>query len=398
VLDRNPTVRAARFSWQAALEKAPQAVSLPDPMVQFRQFRSDIGAPDSRVRLETMVTQEIPFPARLAAEGDAAAKDAAMARVRYDMALRDAVVEAREAFLEVLYLDRAGEALRASRAVLARYAALAAGDLATGRTRLPEEFRAQTFLAQAGYDLVVLEDLRRAAEQRLRGLAALPPESALGPFVPDAPAPVALSYEDLLRLAEERSQEVAMAGLALERARAEERAAGWEFAPTFTVGAEWMRNDMQDPAAGSFRNSRTAIVGLTVPIWVGSKSARVREAGAEVSAAGASRAAEVERVRTSVAERFFRVRNAERLVTLYDGTLLPQAEKSARLAEALYREAKASLSGMLETEIALQNFRMARARAEADQGQALARLEQVVGATVTAPPAPPAPPAAEERP
>jgi len=298
------------------------------------------------------------------------------------VALRDAVVEAREAFLEIQYLDRARESVAASREILSRYALQAAGDLATGRTVLPEEFRARSLLAQSEYDLVVLGDLRRAAEQRIRGAVALPPGTPVGPVVPDPAAPVSVTYEEVLRLAETRSQEIAVANLGLQRAGIEEKMASWEFAPEFTLGAEFMRNDMQDPAMGTFNNSRTAILGFTVPFWFSGKTARVREAEAETGAMGAERAAVVEKVRAAAADLWFRVVNTERLVSLYDSTLLPQAEKSARLAEALYREGKASLAGMLETETALQNFRMARARAEADHGQAVARLEQVVGTTL----------------
>jgi outer membrane protein TolC len=354
-------------------------------MVEFTKYESDAGDPGTRSRFNTMVKQEIPFPAVLGLKGDAATKEAELARVRYDAALRDAVGEAREAFLEVLYIDRAREATAANRGILARYAAEAAGDLASGRTKLPEEFRAESLLAQSGYDLVVLGDLRRAAEQRLRSDLALLPSAPLGPLVPDATGPLALSYEELLRLAETRNQEIAAAGIELEMAGIEERIASWEFAPTLTAGAEFMRNDMQDPALGTARNSRTVSLGFTIPFWFQGKTARVREAAAGTIAAGAERAATVEAVRAAVADLWVRASNTGRLVGLYDGTLLPQAEKSARLAEALHRKGKASLAGMLETATALQNFRLARARAEADHGQAIARLERVVGASVTAP-------------
>ncbi len=382
VLDRSPGVAAARRRWEAALEKHPQAISLPDPMIRFRKFTSDVGEPGTRVRFETMVSQEFPFPTVLSLRGDAAVLDAAIARVRYDAALRDAVVEAREAFLEIQYLDRAREAVAASREILARYALEAAGDLATGRTVLPEEFRAQSLLAQSEYDLVVLGDLRLAAEQRIRGAVALPPGAPVGPVVPDPTPAVSATFEDVLRLAEVRSQEIAIAGLGLEKAGIEERMASWEYAPEFVLGAEFMRNDMQDRAMGTSRNARAVSLGLTIPLWVGGKRARVRETAAESGAMGAERAMAVEKVRAAAADLWFRVVNTERLVTLYDTLLLPQAEKSARLAEALYREGRASLAGKLETEIALQNFRMARARAEADHGQAVARLEQVVGAAL----------------
>jgi len=389
VLDRNPSVAAARARWKAALEKHPQALTLPDPMVQFRKFTRDADFPDGRARVETMLTQAIPFPARIALEGDLAVKEAALARVHYDAALRDAVVEARDAFHELQYLDRAREVVAATREILARYATVAAGDLDTGRTKLPEEFRARALLAQAGYDLTLLEELRRAEEQRLRGLLALPPGTPLGPVEPVGLVPVATPLPEVLRLAEARSQELAAAGLELEKASVTGSLARWEYAPELLVGAEWMRNDMQDPARGTFRDGRTVLLGLSVPIWFPARTARVREADALRDAAAFDRAAEVERVRTAVARAYFRANNAERLALLYRDTLIPQAGKSLRLAEALYRDGKASLAGSIETALAWENFQLAYHRALADHGQAVAMLEQVVGAAVT-PPALPA--------
>ncbi len=386
VLDRNPSVEAARARWRAALEKHPQAITLPDPMVEFTYYTRNAQTPDGPRRLDTMLRQPIPNPVGIALKGDLALREAEMARLQYDAALRDAVVEARDSCLELAYLDRAREVAETQREVLARYATVAAGDLGIGRTRLPEEIRARSLLAQAGYDLVLLADLRRAEEQRLRGLLRLPPGSALGPASAEDPPEFLVPLDAVFRAAETRSQEVAMAGVSVDMAGIEVSMAKWEYAPEFEVGGLWMRNEMLDPM-GRAMDSRAVLFGLSVPIWANARSARVREAEALEAAAGADRAAAVERVRTAATRLYYRIVNAERLLALYRESLLPQAEKSIRLAEALYREGSGSLVGAVEAAVARENILLAYHRAVADRGQALARLEQVVGATFGGTPA-----------
>ncbi|MCK6480180.1 MAG: hypothetical protein L6R43_08525, partial [Planctomycetes bacterium] len=62
VLDANPSVEAARARWKAAIEKYPQALTLPDPMVRFQYYTNISMNPAAPQRLDTMVTQAIPFP------------------------------------------------------------------------------------------------------------------------------------------------------------------------------------------------------------------------------------------------------------------------------------------------------------------------------------------------
>ena len=383
VLEGNPSVEAARARWQAALEKYPQAVTLPDPMVRFQYYTNISMNPQAPQRLDTMVTQAIPFPASIALKGDLALQEAEMERLRYDMALRDAVVEVREAFLELAYLDRAREVLEEQERILARYATVAAGDLEIGRTKLPEEFRARSLLAQAGYDRQLVLDLRRVEEQRIRGLLRLPSAASLGPAEAPDRRTVGIPFDQVLALAESRSQELAMAGVALQMAGIEKSMARWEYAPEFEVGGVWMKN-MED-VSGEFMGGRAVTLGLSLPIWVHAKSARVREADSLEAAAGADRATAVERIRTAAARLYFRVVNGQRLAALYRDTLLPQAEKSLALAEALYREGRGSLAGALEAAAARQNILLALHRSEADLGQAVARLEQVTGASLSPP-------------
>jgi len=53
------------------------------------------------------------------------------------------------------------------------------------------------------------------------------------------------------------------------------------------------------------------------------------------------------------------------------------------IAETWYREGESSFSDFVETQAVYYNFQLSLARANADYGKYLARLEQLVGQTIT---------------
>ena len=95
------------------------------------------------------------------------------------------------------------------------------------------------------------------------------------------------------------------------------------------------------------------------------------------------RAARVNDTRARIRSLYFRLGNAGRLITLYRDELLPQAARSLEVAETWFREGQGSFSDFVETESVYYNFQLALARAAADHGKYLARLERLTGRSLT---------------
>jgi outer membrane protein TolC len=87
--------------------------------------------------------------------------------------------------------------------------------------------------------------------------------------------------------------------------------------------------------------------------------------------------------RTSVRDAAFRLKNAERLESLYRGDLVPQAERAVETAQTLLSQGLGSLGAAAEAQSAWYTFRLALARAEADRTVQLARLEALAGRGLT---------------
>lgn len=386
LLARNPGIRAAHARLVAATERLPQAVALPDPMVEATYFTRNAMAPDAGFpRYNLMFRQELPFPTTLALRGRGAAKLAEAEGFRYEATVRDAVTRLKEVHAERAYLAEAGRIQRAVADVYRRYVEVSRGGIESGRTRLPESFRAESLLAQAAYDLLVVEDQRTVEDERLRTLLDVPTEMALGePVDAYRVAPVEADTQALARRAEEYSQELRTARAESEAAELGARRARSEaWAPTFFLGAGLMRNDQFDMASGSREDSTVVTLGMTIPVGNPGRRAAIREADALASAARASEAAEGLRVRAEVARAAFRLRNAERLAILYDATLVPQAETALLRSQEMVKEGQESLSSSLELAATWQGLRIAQARAVADHAQAVAAIERLLGTSAT---------------
>ena len=76
VLQRNPTLRSARAAWRAALARYPQDTALADPMLGMGIGPRSFGAAEVRDGWKTDVSQDLPFPGKLALRGEVALAEA----------------------------------------------------------------------------------------------------------------------------------------------------------------------------------------------------------------------------------------------------------------------------------------------------------------------------------
>lgn len=371
----NPAVRAAHFRWLAATHKHAQAIALPDPKIEARYFVKRV---DDRWMLS--LTQDVPYPGKLVISGKIANREAEIARLKYDAALRDALSEVKELYFELYYIDRAQKVTEEIKKLYDRYAALAVGGEGVAAPKLPETFRAESQRAQLSYDLVQLKEIRAATVEQLRSALAAPADTAIGP-TDDVADPVEMGegVEALQQIAQQRNQELAAAGVEVERAKYQAKLARRAPIPDLMLGGVYERMKGDDSQVG-------VVAGVSLPLWFPKYRAMAKEARQNENAACAELDAQGLKVRADLAKAYFSLSNSFRLVRLYRDTLLPQARQALQSAEELYRvkpgtptAAQVNLASVLETTATLQNFELARLRATADFYINIARIERTLG-------------------
>jgi outer membrane protein TolC len=387
--DNNPSLKAARLNWKASLESYRSATALPDPQLMGTYFprpiETRLGPQDWNITLSQMV----PFPGTLASAGKVVSAKARVAQIRFEMKVRDVAVGVAKSALELWYVRRAIEIAKGQRELVENLRSAGEGAAAAGRTGLREVVKVQSQLAQLLYDRTLLEELERSETANLNALLNRPPQSPIGELLVGAPAPLAIELEPLTEVAEQSRDEVKLARAMQAVADASYERVDYSNYPSMKFGLFYAgigEPDVPSPPPDAGDDAFGVQMGISIPLWRGKNAGRIEGARAKRESAVAASEAKVNATRSLIYKLYFKVKNAERLITLYRDELLPQALSSVENAEVWFREGEGTLSDYAEAQSALYNFRLSLARARTDYGKVVAELEGLVGRNITAAP------------
>lgn len=383
-LFHSPKVEAAYQRWNAASERLPQVRSLPDPRVNFGFFLDQVETRTGAQQARVGVSQSFPWPGMLADREDAAAMAARAAWRRFEAARLEVTERVVETLHELAYLDAAIRITGENLELLSSFEEVVRARYRVGVGSHPELVRVQVELGQLEDRLAQLRAMRptyvadlnaalnRATDAPVPTLAELPGRVASvdGPML----AEIARRSNPVLLALDERIEE--------QRIRSE--VARKDGLPDFTVGLDYIVTNeaIDNSIAESGDDPILLSFGITVPLWRDKYDAGVREALARRLAVSSERADEANRIVASIQRAWFEHTDADRRVRLFETTLIPKAEESLRASLAGFRAGETSFLDLLDTERTLLEFAVSSERARADRGQALARLNRLVGGPV----------------
>ena len=383
---KNPSILSAKEAWKATVEKYRLAGGYPDPQLSATYFPEPIetrlGPQDWNLNL----SQVIPFPGKLSKAGEIVQVEARIAKLDLDRAVRDVTVSIRESFYEFMYIRKAKQVTGENIQLLNHLRKIAETAYAGDRATFFDVVKAQAQTGQLRYDALLLEDLEMTEQTRLNGLLDREPDAEFGQLDAETFYPLVYNIEEIYRLAEEHREEIQIAKTQVKKAETKIDLARYQNLPDFKVGVTYSaigKPDVQNPPSGEGRDAFGVQFGLTVPLWFGKNKSRVGRALAEMEQAKAMTTMRINETQTKIRKLFFRLENARRIMELYGKELLPQAAKSMEIAETWFRQGESSFSDFIETQAVWYNFQLAYARARADYGKYLARLEGLVGQNLT---------------
>lgn len=373
VLERNPSIDAARRGWKIALARAPQSAALDDPMASFSVAPLSLGA-GIRVGQEVMVRQRLPFPGKRSlaeaiarAEADAAMHDFEAARLSLaliasnlidDYYVVDQALRTNAEHTELLHtLKRAAEA-----------------EYAAGRVSLQDPLRAEVELAALEEERLALTTERAVVTTQINGLLhrdlhlPLPP-----PADPGEPEAMQDNVQTMARRAVESRPEFRAAGARIRSGEAAVDLAAREYFPDFEFMSSY--SSMWD-----MREHRwMAGVAVNVPIQLDRRRAAADEAAAQLAQSiAAEQHARVE-LEVEVTRAHLRVEEAQHVVALYAERTLPAARDQIAAAEAGFGAGRAGFADVIEAERSLRNATLRFHSARAELHRRIAELDRVVG-------------------
>ncbi len=381
VLGAHPELAAAQARYDAALQRAPQAEVLPDPMISTGY--TSAGAPypgaglgrDPNASLGVMVSQGIPYPGKRALRAEILRREADAERQQVDAARLSLVARTTQAYVRLAAAWQVDDVLRSSEDLLTLLQQVSEGRYAVGQAAQQDVIRAQTQVSVLALRREQVAGQRRALEGDLNSLLNRAPDAPIGrpedlePVAPDEPLPAlvarATAGAPMLR------RDESMVGRSMAAVDAAKR----EFRPDFAVsgGYSYM---------GSMPDMFEVRFDVVVPLQRARRRAAVAEReralDADRHALDATRLALQRRVQ----EDYQMAATASRLATLYRDALLPQARLALESSIASYQTGAVDFLSVLTNFGSVLEYEIGVVEQLTDLHLAMSRLEEMAAATL----------------
>lgn len=375
VLERSPTIEAARQAWQAALEREPQVTSLDDPRLSYGVAPLSIGSGEARFGQVVRFSQPLPYPGKLRLRGEVARAEAEAARLNYEGVRLQLATLASLFFDDYYYVHRALEINDEHLELLGDFQRIATVQYSAGTAAQQDPIQAEVELAQLLHREVVLSTSRETVAAQINALlhrrpgAELPPPpDLLEPLDADELDPVALQEQALAARPELRSREAVIeareANLRLQRLEFYP-----DFAATTSFNSMWGESDFR----------WTIGIGIRLPIRRDRIRAGVAEAQARLRSAQSERLELEDTIRAQVQIAYDRLQEAEHVVELFRSRLLPAAGDQVRAALAGFETARNSFLALIEAERNQRTVTLGYQQSLSDYYRRRAELDRALG-------------------
>ncbi|OFY46884.1 MAG: hypothetical protein A2X22_04020 [Bacteroidetes bacterium GWF2_49_14] len=380
----NPGLKAKYSLYQAALEKIPQAGSLPDPEMQFSFFITPMELIAGNQLADIRVMQMSPWFGTLKAAKDEASK---MALARYEEMLgvkNDLYLEVKTAWYQVFRIrkeigitEKNLDLLKSlERMALIRFKAAGMGN--SGQGGLVGLLRAQMEIGSLENRLALLGDQLKTSKVRFNSYLNRNKDSEVfvGDSLPEATLPGSTSI-----LADSILNNPMIRMYEAEKAANESRVimAKKMGYPMIGLGLNYSVIQ-QRPGATSMMNGNDMIMPMvtaTLPIYRKKQIARQREAGYLRDAAGESAVDARNELTVSFQESMEQLKDAERRVELYNRQA-SLAEKSVSLLTSSFSTAGTNFEEILRMQQQLLDYQYKHIEAVVDRNTAIARLLSII--------------------
>ena len=378
--ESSPRLAAADALVRAAEARVAPARRPPDPRLQLGLMNRALpgfGLADPLGMTEVQVMQMVPFPGKLSLAGEVASEQARAQQARASDLAWDIRARAAMAFYELYEMDQSLAVARRTLRLLQDLGETARTMYAVGEGRQADVLRAQVEIARMEEEITRMEVERVSAAAMLNGLLArgggAPVSSPVLPAFPDTlPA-----LDILIAEAEARRPMVAAGEAEVRAAAAALRLARREIWPDLEVGVRYGQRPMD---TGGTDRMLSLMFGVNLPIFANSRQfAMRREAEAMRLMAVADLEAMRAETRGRVAQLFAAVQRSKQLAKLYRTTILPQSETTVASALAAYRVGSVDFMTLLDNQMTVNRYRQELYRLDAEQGQAIAELEMLIG-------------------
>lgn len=377
---KNPDVLAARRAWQAAAQVASQVSTMPDPQVTLQHV--SVGSPRPFAGYSNSdfayigfgVSQDLPFPGKLKLKGEAADRDAAIARKKLESVSRSIFQRVKEAYLQIAYIQQTLGVLERNDRLLEQIEKIADARYRVGQGSQQDVLKAQLERTKLQREFVHHHQVMQTQQTMLRKVLNRAGDSPDVTTEGLVETPLTISVNDLLAKVRTENPEVMGQQEMVNRQSLQVEMARKDRYPDFSVQYMWQHT------AEQFRDYYMVSVSARIPIY------RRRKLNPEMTQAVDELTRSKREYESQVQSAFFEVRNqyiaaqtASQMLKIYREGLIPQALATYQSGLAAYQTGRLDFESLLAGFMDVLNFDVEYWKALADHETALTKIEQITG-------------------
>lgn len=380
VAQHNPAVEAAAERWQASLAQYSQAEFLEGLIGQYRAFTRYLSIVAGQPSNKAMVQQFFPYPSAIALKGEMVAEQVRIASLEWRLALREALIEAGEAYYQYQYVYRAEATTRENVAIIEDLLEVIERRYTAGETAQADLLRVQTALERQRNALADLQSRQKAAAATLNATIGRDASAPLGPPAMENLSAETPDAQALIESAVANRQELRIQRARVERTSIALRMGEVMNRPLATQGYSLFERGMAPEASeGPMPESFGAMAMAPERPAFAQAEAYLLELRQRLRAEQSE--LEDEQLRTiSLAENWLQELDmARRQVQLIEEIVLPQSRSAYEATLSGYTAGRVSFADLIDAERELLEARLELDQALRDLNQTLIRKGRITG-------------------
>lgn len=383
-VQKNPDLAHMRARAHAMAAIPSQVSTLPDPEVSFNARNLPIDTLNTGQEDMTLIgpgiSQQLPFPGKLALRGQTAEFEAAAAHQNVTETRLWLISNVKQIWWRIFFLDQATLIVKNNQTLLNQFVQVARTKYEVGEGLQQDVLLAQVELSNLLDQLLILQGARRNASAQINALLDKPANApVILPQQVDEQLPTILPENTLYQLAKNSRALLAAKHESINAAQGRLDLARKDYYPDFKFGAFY--GFRGDRAAGGDRTDLLTLnMSMNIPIFLNRKQAKaVDQRNSELMQQKYKLQDEWNKVRAQISQSYSDFLRASEQITLFKTGIIPQARQTVASMLAGYQVNKVDFLNLVRSQITLLNHEMKYWQAFTEANQSLAEIAAATG-------------------
>lgn len=379
-LEKNPEILAAKAEWLASKKAILASWALPDPMGEYDIMGPMVETMNGPEKNRFMISQEVPFPAKLWEKRRAAKAEANASQARFQALERDITNKLTQLYYQLYYIDASLDTLAEIKELLKKIEGVAQARYSNLSGGQRDVAKAQTEFSLNLEKLYTLQQQRESVTAQMNALLDQDPMTTIGKATLPAKPTLDRPLVELINLAVQNRQEIKEAEAIASKTHYSKRLAQLAYLPDVNVGFEYIRiGDGSTTSPNSGKDAWMFPLKVNLPIWQNRIIPEIQEAKKLEEAQRAKLLAVKNQTFFEVKDAYYRFETASKIADLYEMAIVPQAKLALSADQAGYESGKNSFLDLLDSERVYLNAKLSEVQFHAEALKAYADLSWATG-------------------